>query len=113
VTEPLDGFLDGFPGRSYPLGANPSFGDLVRANVSPFNPTSAATPFDVSHGTTVLALKFEGGVLMAGDRRATEGFSIAGKRPRSSDSSRPSSSTMRRSKGTGCRWKGRPTGWPS
>jgi proteasome beta subunit len=29
------------------------------------------------HGTTVLALKCEGGVVMAGDRRATEGFSIA------------------------------------
>ncbi len=33
-----------------------------------------------SHGTTVLALKFESGVLIAGDRRATEGFQIAGRR---------------------------------
>ncbi|MFE1955720.1 proteasome subunit beta [Streptomyces sp. NPDC059524] len=32
---------------------------------------------DVPHGTTVLALTFEGGVLMAGDRRATMGNVIA------------------------------------
>jgi proteasome beta subunit len=31
----------------------------------------------LSHGTTVLALTYEGGVLIAGDRRATEGFQIA------------------------------------
>ena len=30
----------------------------------------------VPHGTTVLAIRFEGGVLMAGDRRATAGHSI-------------------------------------
>src|SRR5207247_798553 len=29
------------------------------------------------HGTTVLSLKFDGGVIIAGDRRATEGYSIA------------------------------------
>jgi proteasome beta subunit len=29
------------------------------------------------HGTTILALRFEGGVVIAGDRRATEGYSIA------------------------------------
>jgi proteasome beta subunit len=32
------------------------------------------------HGTTVLALKFNGGVIIAGDRRATEGFQIADRR---------------------------------
>ena len=31
------------------------------------------------HGTTVLALKYEDGVVIAGDRRATEGFQIAGR----------------------------------
>ena len=31
----------------------------------------------VAHGTTVLALRFDQGVVMAGDRRATEGHSIA------------------------------------
>src|SRR5579883_765330 len=32
---------------------------------------------DVRHGTTVVALRFADGVVMAGDRRATEGYSIA------------------------------------
>jgi proteasome beta subunit len=75
---------EGFPGRSYPLGANPSFGDLLRANQPPAGLGSPSgpnpVPFDVSHGTTVLALKFDGGVVMAGDRRAIEGFSIADER---------------------------------
>jgi proteasome beta subunit len=31
------------------------------------------------HGTTVLALRYEKGVVIAGDRRATEGFQIAGR----------------------------------
>jgi proteasome beta subunit len=31
----------------------------------------------VPHGTTILAIRFEGGVVIAGDRRATEGYSIA------------------------------------
>ncbi|HEX3204488.1 MAG TPA: proteasome subunit beta [Nitrospiraceae bacterium] len=32
-----------------------------------------------AHGTTVLALRYRGGVVIAGDRRATEGFQIAGR----------------------------------
>ncbi|MDT7040916.1 proteasome subunit beta [Candidatus Nitronereus thalassa] len=31
----------------------------------------------VTHGTTVLAIKFEHGVIIAGDRRATEGYQLA------------------------------------
>ena len=77
MTEPLDGF----PGRSYPLGANPSFSDLVRANVPTFpRSDSASTTVEFPHGTTVLALKFDRGVVMAGDRRAIEGFTIADER---------------------------------
>jgi len=73
--------LDGFPGRSYPLGANPSFSDLVRANVPAFPQSdSASTTVEFPHGTTVLALKFDKGVVMAGDRRAIEGFTIADER---------------------------------
>jgi proteasome beta subunit len=76
----------GFPGPAYPLGANPSFADLVRA-------TSAEPTLDapvaggssdgvgaVPHGTTILALKFADGVVMAGDRRATAGYSIEDER---------------------------------
>ena len=41
-------------------------------------PVSAAPGgLDVRHGTTVVAVRFADGVLMAGDRRATEGHSIA------------------------------------
>jgi proteasome beta subunit len=74
----------GFPGVSYPLGANPSFSDLLRASgerpeAAPGgHPATAAQP--VPHGTTVLALKFDQGVVMAGDRRAVEGFTIADER---------------------------------
>lgn len=32
-----------------------------------------------AHGTTVLAIKYQDGVVLAGDRRATEGFQIAGR----------------------------------
>lgn len=39
----------------------------------------AAVP-PVAHGTTVLAIKYRGGVVIAGDRRATEGFQIADRR---------------------------------
>jgi proteasome beta subunit len=35
---------------------------------------------DVPHGTTVLAIRYRGGVVMAGDRRATAGYSIASRR---------------------------------
>ena len=31
----------------------------------------------VRHATTVVALRFADGIIMAGDRRATEGYSIA------------------------------------
>jgi proteasome beta subunit len=78
VTDPFKGF----PGPSYPLGANPSFADLVRA-VGPASTRSGAEkppPVDVTFGTTVLALKYADGALMAGDRRATEGYSIADER---------------------------------
>ena len=75
----------GFPSASYPLGADPSFFDLVRATESsgPASTRAADVPVQaprVPHGTTVLALKCAGGVVMAGDRRAVEGFTIADER---------------------------------
>jgi proteasome beta subunit len=72
----------------------PSFTDLLRRSGQP-QPTGpmvrhsqdagAATAVggptvagaDIRHGTTVAALRYSDGVVMAGDRRATEGFSIA------------------------------------
>jgi proteasome beta subunit len=73
----------------YPLGANPSFADLLRAASSgrePWTPPgaeapgSAAVAHSITHGTTVLAMKYGDGVVMAGDRRAVEGFTIADER---------------------------------
>jgi proteasome beta subunit len=61
------------------FGADPSFYDLVRqSGMEPLTAAAGEAPaLGVPHGTTVLALKFEGGVVMAGDRRAVEGYSIA------------------------------------
>ena len=62
-----------------PIGANPSFVDLVRRSRPETLPTATGIGPDVAspHGTTVVALKFATGVVFGGDRRATEGFTIA------------------------------------
>ncbi len=54
----------------------PSFADLLRrtGNVAPA-PTSSVE--GVTHGTTVVALRYTDGVVMAGDRRATSGNLIS------------------------------------
>ncbi|MGH2635200.1 MAG: proteasome subunit beta [Actinomycetota bacterium] len=64
-----------------PIGANPSFFDLVtsilpesRSRSGAPDPSGAA---GLPHGTTVLGLKFADGVVFAGDRRATEGYAVA------------------------------------
>src|SRR5581483_558721 len=43
----------------------------------PLVPPGTAGGVVTPHGTTVLGLKFAGGVVFAGDRRATEGYAIA------------------------------------
>lgn len=60
-----------------------SFADLLRR----VRPETLPRPVDVPvgsdllagapHGTTILALRYDAGVVIAGDRRATEGYSIA------------------------------------
>ena len=79
----------GLPGPSYlsyPLGSNPSFVDLLRASSNGPDPRAdsagqnASRDIPAPHGTTVLALKFADGIVIAGDRRAVEGFSIADER---------------------------------
>jgi proteasome beta subunit len=85
TRDPFQGFPSPlFP--SYPLGRNPSFADLLRAS-SDASVARSETPVGYGphelravHGTTVLALKYNDGVIMAGDRRAVEGFSIADER---------------------------------
>jgi proteasome beta subunit len=58
----------------------PNFTSVLRQmGLDPFAPVAAAevTPFDIRHGTTIVALRYLDGVVMAGDRRATAGSSIA------------------------------------
>jgi proteasome beta subunit len=72
------------------MGADPSFVRLLRGAVPDAAPAMGASAgpappplavrADVPHGTTVLALRFADGVVIAGDRRATEGFTIADER---------------------------------
>ena len=64
------------------FGANPSFVDLLRearpdelAHLR--QSVSAEFAAAVPHGTTVLGLIYADGVLVAGDRRATSGYTIA------------------------------------
>ena len=62
----------------------PNFNEVVRRlGLSPFavagggGPGSGAKPFEVTHGTTICAVRYADGVVMAGDRRATAGSAIA------------------------------------
>ena len=58
-----------------------SFVDFLRAQAPellPFNRISpGARPLELAHGTTIVAVAYKGGVLIAGDRRATQGNVIA------------------------------------
>ncbi len=59
----------------------PSFVEVLRrVGLDPFapvGPTTGTAPFDVRHGTTIAAIRYNDGVVMVGDRRATSGSSIA------------------------------------
>ncbi len=57
----------------------PSFVELLRKlGRNPFQPLDArGDGFDMAHGTTIAAIRYAEGVVMAGDRRATAGSSIA------------------------------------
>ncbi|MGA2836215.1 MAG: proteasome subunit beta [Acidimicrobiales bacterium] len=59
----------------------PDFAGLMRRLRAPghalVGPPSTATTDGYRHGTTVVALRYADGVVMAGDRRATEGHAIA------------------------------------
>jgi proteasome beta subunit len=57
----------------------PSFADLLQ-RVRPAAPLPEGTePLAITHGTTVLGVRYADGVVMAGDRRATSGNLIAHK----------------------------------
>ncbi len=66
---------------AYLAAGSSSFTDFVsafRPELLPAGrPLPAGTSIEAPHGTTIVALLFEGGVVMAGDRRATMGNLIA------------------------------------
>ena len=82
--------LFGAPVRTSGAGNDPgpSFVDLLRQVAPHALPGAGATgdgvagpgALEVTHGTTVLAIRFADGVVMAGDRRATAGYTIANRR---------------------------------
>jgi len=65
----------------FPPGDGPgsSFTELIRrVGLTPPVPDAPAEPpVELRHGTTIAALRYADGVVMAGDRRATEGPTIA------------------------------------
>jgi proteasome beta subunit len=80
IDQPLPKFAPG-------TDPGPSFFELLRRTSPDALPGanlpaagSQAAPIEVPHGTTIVTIKFADGVLMAGDRRATEGHSIASRR---------------------------------
>ncbi|MEU3627429.1 proteasome subunit beta [Amycolatopsis coloradensis] len=66
---------------AYFTSGTSSFSDFLRAQAPELLPerrvASGAAGLDAPHGTTIVAVKFAGGVLIAGDRRATSGNLIA------------------------------------
>jgi proteasome beta subunit len=75
-------------GPTFGPGVDPgsSFAELLR-RVAPHALPGAgvggapdAHPLEITHATTVVAVRYDRGVVMAGDRRATTGFSIASRR---------------------------------
>jgi proteasome beta subunit len=60
-----------------------SFADFIAASAPGLLPGAASAgpaaqvPGDLPHGTTIVAMDFSGGVIMAGDRRSTAGSMIA------------------------------------
>ena len=60
------------------FGADPSFVELLRRQrPEALPPSPYLGPLEVPQGTPVLGLRFADGIVMAGDRRATAGYTIA------------------------------------
>ena len=55
----------------------PSFSELLRRVQGDPPPPRSTDAVEIPHGTTIVAIRYADGVVMAGDRRATEGHSIA------------------------------------
>ena len=59
---------------------NSSFVELLRRQSPHLLLAGPSAPADVPHGTTVLAMRYRDGVIMAGDRQATAGYQVASRR---------------------------------
>jgi proteasome beta subunit len=61
------------------FGADPSFVELLRRQHPEALPSALqmSGTMEIAQGTTVLGLRFADGIVMAGDRRATAGYTIA------------------------------------
>ena len=91
MTWPLDDRLSSnhrLPGAHSLATDTSSFSELLRRQAPHLLPAggtvgegSTAVPVSnaLPHGTTIVAIKFPGGVLIAGDRRSTQGNMIAGR----------------------------------
>jgi proteasome beta subunit len=76
VTGDFEGVTDDLL-RMPVYGPGSSFSDLLRALLPESLQGRGQLQSDAPEGTTVLALRYTDGVIVAGDRRATEGFQIA------------------------------------
>ncbi|CAM01556.1 proteasome beta subunit [Saccharopolyspora erythraea NRRL 2338] len=81
---PMESSSTRFPGQALPAAyltpGSSSFTDFLRVAAPELMPGSRPVPdgaVEAPHGTTIVALTFRGGVLLAGDRRATMGNLIA------------------------------------
>jgi len=77
---------DGWQGAFFDYGTS-SFADLLRQSLPHLlpaaeepRPVESTGSLSVPHGTTVLALRYRDGVIMAGDRQASEGYQVASRR---------------------------------
>ncbi|MCH9731899.1 MAG: proteasome subunit beta [Actinomycetia bacterium] len=78
LTEAFSAFRQGVSQGGVNLSNLSSFSDFLRNQAPHLLPGAGPVPTDaVPHGTTIVALKYPGGVVMAGDRRATQGHMIA------------------------------------
>jgi proteasome beta subunit len=74
--DPGPSFADLLRRSGLPQSFGPGVGSGEDTRLSQVTGPPAARP-EIRHGTTVAALRYADGVVMAGDRRATEGYSIA------------------------------------
>ena len=81
MTWPFSDRSTGISPKSSSISDLSSFSDYLRREAPQLLPTGGTqltgNGADLPHGTTIVALKYPGGVLIAGDRRATQGHMIA------------------------------------